>query len=165
MSELNQGDPVPDPTSNVLSLVEAAVKRLDDLRIETNRRVDEISRLRAEHARELSNAEAKRLDAIRAVDVGAVVVASERAAAQAAVLAKQVQESAETLRTLVATTATAVAQQLSQLSMQLTDRLALLEQSKYESKGAKGISSQVLMLIAALAGGVIVYLIQQALKG
>jgi hypothetical protein len=55
----------------------------------------------------LREAEAKRIDAIRAVDVGAVNRAAEVSAAQAATLATQVTVSAETLRNQVAAAASA----------------------------------------------------------
>lgn len=138
-----------DPTENVREMIDRAVSRMDDLRvlessridqkIESERvRVNEQLSLRAEYNVQLSIAEAKRIDAIRAVDVNAVSVANERATAQAAVLANQVAASAETLRALVAATAATQAQQLTQLTAQLTDRLTSLEKSQYESKGSSG---------------------------
>src|SRR5450631_1333317 len=136
-----------DPSHNVRSIVDLAVARLDDLHIAEarrinealeaeRRRVNELMQLRGEYAVQLNVAEAKRIDAIRAVDVNAVSVANERATAQAAVLANQVAASAETLRALVAATAATQAQQLSQLSAQFTDRLSSLEKAQYENKGA-----------------------------
>lgn len=154
-----------DPTTNVLLLVEAAVKRIDDLQKVEMERVGDQIRLHTEYTKQLAEAESKRIDAIRAVDVGAVAIASERAAAQAIVLANQVVTSAETLRSLVASTAATVASQLAALQTQLTERLALLEKSQYESKGRSGISAPLLMLMAALAGGIVVFLIQQGMRG
>ena len=95
--------------------------------------------LRAEYQEKLAIAEAKRIDAIRSVDVNAVAVASERATQSAQVLANQVAQSADALRTLVATTATTFAQQQQSLQTQITERLALLERSQYESKGKAGV--------------------------
>lgn len=136
------GTPVVDPTLNVQNIIEAAVRRLDDLRGESvlarDRAIENVKELMVVHAmytEKLQVAEAKRIDAIRAVDVNAVAVANERAAAQATVLASQLATSAETLRALVATTATQVAQQLQQLTTQLTDRLATLEKGAYEGVG------------------------------
>lgn len=147
------GTPVIDPTENVKNILEAAVKRLDDLRAEsiTTRdreiaHVKDLMALRGEYTEKLLNqqaenieklqiAEAKRIDAIRAVDVNAVSVASERAAAAANVLASQVTASAETLRALVATTAATQAQQSAQQVAQLSDRLAALEKSANEGIG------------------------------
>jgi hypothetical protein len=104
--------------------------------------------LRAEYQEKLAIAEAKRIDAIRSVDVAAVAVASERATQQASVLANQVAASADALRALVATTATTFAQQQQSLQTQITERLALLERSQYESKGKAGVTdpAQVEML-------------------
>jgi hypothetical protein len=39
----------------------------------------------------------------------------------------------------------------------------LLEKAQYETKGKSGVTSPLLMLIAALAGGIIVFLIQMAM--
>lgn len=44
-----------DPTANVLALVQASVKRLDDLREAETRRVNEQLDLRARHAREMAH--------------------------------------------------------------------------------------------------------------
>jgi len=151
----SEGNPIIDPTANVLQLVEAAnirqddlraadSRRLEELRVADTRRLDEIAELRATHIKELNAAEAKRIDAIRAVDVAAVATASERAAQQASVLANQVSTSAETLRTLVASTAAAQAQSQMQFSAQITERLALLEKSQYKGEGRSGISDPVM---------------------
>ena len=100
------------------------------------RRIDEKIRLQSDGHALLNVAEAKRIDAIRAVDVNAVSVANDKATAQAVVLASQVAASAETLRALVAATAATQAQQLATLTTQLTDRLSSLEKSQYENKGS-----------------------------
>lgn len=162
-----------DPTKNVLQLVNAAVKRLDDLgsaEREKNKEIialnKEILNLHVVYGEKLSVAESKRIDAIRAVDVGAVAIASERATQQATVLANQVAASAETLRTLVATTAGTVAAQLQSVSNQLADRIALLEKSQYETKGSgqgrkeggQDIKSWVVLAIM-IAGFVLTYFV------
>ncbi len=125
----------PDPTENVLKLVEAANIRQDDLREAETRRVNEQLVLRAYFDEKLREAEAKRIDAIRAVDVSAVAAASQRADNAASILATQVANTAETLRALVATTASANATTLSSITTTLTERLALLEKSQYEKAG------------------------------
>lgn len=151
----SHGGPVADPTANVLSLVEAAVKRLDDLRVAEMRRVDDLAALRESHSKELALAEAKRIDAIRAVDVNAVAVASERATQQASVLATQVTASADALRALVAQTATTMATASEKFSAQLTERLALIERAQYEGKGRQGVTDpqmeKLTELVAVLA--------------
>jgi transposase len=157
----------PDPTQNVKDIVQATIETIKDLRAtdlanfnalrgadhtlreamrdadrrlhdSEMKRIDEVSILRANHAAELAQAEAKRIDAIRAVDVNAVAIATERANAQAQVLANQVQSSAETLRSLVATTAQSQKQQYDQTTAQLSDRLTTLEQQQYKGLGSAG---------------------------
>lgn len=154
--------PTIDPTSNVRALVDEVVIRMDSLREADRRREDElreaerryaeaqlaaireINQLRADHNRELRVAESERINAIRAVDVNAVAIATERANAQAQVLANQVQSSAETLRSLVATTAANQKQQYDATTAQLSDRLTTLEQQQYKGQGSAGqISPQV----------------------
>jgi hypothetical protein len=156
--------PIIDPTENVKALSEAANKRQDDLReafeklvnarlegvaalakfsidatvSERNaeiRRLDSEARLRAEFNEKQQTAESKRIDAIRAVDVNAVAVASTRATDQASVLATQVSQSAEALRALVATTAATVATSQQQLANTLSARLTTLEQAGYQNQG------------------------------
>jgi len=89
-----------DPTENVRDLMAAAVQRLDDLRIAEAHRIDGLLHLRAEHvieiagirdhySRQLAEAESKRLDAIRAVDVNARAIDNERAATAQNLLASQ----------------------------------------------------------------------------
>lgn len=152
-----------DPTGNVKNLVESAVDRLNDLAMAETRRIDQLREaeskrvneqlaLRSEYSIQLNVAEAKRIDAIRAVDVAAVAVANERATAQAAVLANQVSASAETLRALVAATAATVAQQLQQISTQLSDRLSALEKSSYGTTGKSEGSTAMWGYVAAGAG-------------
>jgi hypothetical protein len=145
----------PDPTLNVIALSEAANRRQDDLRIAESRRLDELHgaesyrvnellSVRAEYDEKLRQAEAKRIDAIRAVDVNAVAVASQRASDQATVLATQVAQSAEALRALVATTAATVAQSQQQLANTLSARLTTLEQAQYEGAGKSKFSDPMM---------------------
>lgn len=102
------------------------------------KRVNDLMELRAFYAEKLEIAEAKRIDAIRAVDVNAVAIANQRATDQAAVLAAQVAASADTLRVLVSQTAAANKQQLDQITQQLSDRISTVERFQYEGKGLSG---------------------------
>ncbi len=157
-----------DPTKNVIALVEAnkaaaekslaeAVLRVDDLAKAEARRVNELSTLRDTYHDRLSIAESRRIDALRAGDITAVATASERATAQAVLLANQVAASAETLRALVASTATAVATQMASLQTALADRIAALEKAQYEFKGRSDLSNpqmaDVLLEMRRLRGG------------
>lgn len=172
------GDVTKDPTPNVQNIVKAAVDRLDDIRVSETRRleqalsyeilridqlrlaegkrIDEQMELRAHYENLLQVAEAKRIDAIHYADVNAVAVANERVTAQATVLANQVTLSADTLRTLVATTASAaaatastVASQLQQVLQTLNDRLVVVERANYEGKGEKSYSDPLLSRLTA----------------
>jgi hypothetical protein len=131
-----------------------STKRLDDKIDAVALRLQEQMSLRADYAIQLSVAETKRIDAIRAVDVQAVAVANERASAQALVLAAQVSSSAETLRTLVAATAQTVAQQLLAVSAGINDRISALEKSSYEgvgkSSGGKDTWGYIIAAVAIL---------------
>lgn len=141
-----------DPTENVKALVREVVIRIDALRESERRRSDdireadrrhitEIMALRASYGEKLEVAEAKRIDAIRAVDVGAVAIATQRAADQAAVLAAQVQASAETLRVQLQQTAAIFKQQLDEAMSRLSDRVSSVERFQYEGKGSAGSMS------------------------
>lgn len=130
------GNPVIDPTKNVLDLVAASERRMDDLAVAAEKlssvkheHARELIKLNALHSKELREAETKRLDAIRAVDVAA-----------ASVIANQVSTSAEALRSLVSTTATTLAAQTTSSFTQLSDRIAQLERTSYEGSGKAAIA-------------------------
>lgn len=96
----------------VKHLIDIHISKLDEIYKSEFKRVDERITRVTDHQKDLSIAEAKRIDAIRSVDVAAIETANNRATEQAKVLANQVAASAETLRTLVSGTATTVAAQL-----------------------------------------------------
>ena len=153
-----------DPTYNVRMLVESAAERVDELHRAETRRIDEQMVLHFDYIAQLREAETSRINAIRAVDVAAVAIASEKAAAQAVVLASQVSASAETLRNLVSAQALTVATQIQQVSQQMTDRIALLEKSQYENQGRSGISTPLLVMISTFVGGIIVFALETLFK-
>src|ERR1035437_7545045 len=90
------GNAVVDPTSNVLQLVAAAIQRQDDLRTSETRHIKEIVTLRAGYDEKLREAEAKRIDAVNAVNVTTSQQATKDAETRAATLAATVATSAET---------------------------------------------------------------------
>jgi TolA-binding protein len=162
------GGPVIDPTQNVLDLVQAAIQRQDDLRAMESRYSHEIANLRAEYDEKLRKAETARIDAIRAVDVGAVNRAAEVANERANTLAMQVQQSAETLRTQVAAAASASTTTLAQALDPLTAAIANLQKTQYELAGQRaqvvenkderrdsGMGARAWIAIALAAGGVL----------
>jgi hypothetical protein len=159
-----QGRPVIDPTRNVLGLVEAAVKRLDDLadlRSAYDRRLGE-QRLYYEDKmreldKELRKAESDRIDAIRAVDVGNVQRAAEVAGAQA-----------EALRTTVAATATAFDAKIVAVLDPIQKDIADLRRAQYEAQGqktqvvetqARGGSTGMWIGVAVAAGSLVLALV------
>jgi hypothetical protein len=128
------GAPVLDPSPNVLDWVEAAIKRQDDLRFAESEHIREIiairsanedkmraaqdahAHTRADYEEKLRDKESARIDAIRAVDVGAGNRAAEVGAQAAAALAAQLVATADASR---ASTAAAAAASVTSLSAAL----------------------------------------------
>lgn len=150
------GGPVIDPTQNVLDLVKAAIQRQDDLRAAESRHTREIAMLRAEYDEKLRKAETARIDAIRAVDVGAVNRAAEVSAQQATTLAVQVAQSAETLRTQVAAAATAATVALAAALEPIQKDIADLRRAQYEAQGVKSNVGETRLNLGAILGGLAV---------
>jgi cobalamin biosynthesis Mg chelatase CobN len=157
-----QGNPVVDPTQNVLNLVAAAIQRQDDLRAAESRHVREIAGLRAEYAMELRDAETQRINAIRQVDVEAVQRAAEVQATQATALAKQVTDAAEANRAAVAAAAAASSTALAAALEPIQKDIQELRKAQYEAAGVKAqttdttTSSRSNVLIGVAAAGVVV---------
>lgn len=126
-----------DPTANVIAILDAAVKRQDDLRASHSRHQDDIFKLQRFYDDKLRKAEAKRIDAIRAVDVAAVQRAAEVSAAQAQTLATQVAVSAEALRGQVAAAAAAQSAALAAALDPIQKDIAELRKAQYEAQGQK----------------------------
>jgi hypothetical protein len=91
-----------DPSKNVDALVEAAMRRQDDMRVMESAHVREMMLIRAGYDEKLRQAETNRIDAIRQVDVGAVQRAAEVQAAQQQALAAQVVATADAFRVSIA---------------------------------------------------------------
>lgn len=187
MTDNNYG-PIKDPSEAVRFLVAESVGSLEKVLTSEIRRLSEALQTHVSYTREMSANETKRVDALRAVDISAVAIASSKADAQALVLANQVATSAETLRVLVASTATAVAKELQTVSAQLTDRISLLERAqyenlgksassntllnrvseleeiRYENKGRQGLSVPLMMLLSGTGVGLLVWIIETILR-
>jgi hypothetical protein len=144
------GQPVADPTKNVLDLVHAAIKRQDDLRALAEKHVKETLELHQIYTEKLREAETNRIDAIRAVDVGAVNRAAEVSAQQATTLAAQVVISAETLRTQVAAAASASTVALSAALEPIQKDIQDLRKAQYEAQGGKTQTSDTRLVVALL---------------
>jgi len=133
----SEGRPVIDPTQNVLDLVQAAIQRQDDLRSMADTHAVYVAELRADYDRRLREAETARIDAIRAVDVGAVQRAAEVSITTASTLAAQVAASAETLRAQVAAAATATATNLATALEPMQRAIDDLRRAQYEQAGVR----------------------------
>jgi hypothetical protein len=141
-----------DPTRNVLDLVEAAIKRQDDLRSSEFAALRREMALRAEFDDKIRLAETARIDAIRAVDVGAVNRAAEVSAQQASTLAVQVATSAETLRTQVAAAATAATVALAAALEPIQKDIADLRRAQYEAQGVRTQTGDTRLNMGAVVG-------------
>jgi len=141
-----------DPTHGTRLLVDTAVANATLLFTSENKRLGDALETHIKYTRQLSQVETERINELRRVDVAAVFLANDRAAAQALVLATQVQASAETLRALVATTAGAQASQQQQVTTQLLERLTAVEKGQYESAGRSGTASSLLDRVSNLEG-------------
>lgn len=132
------GDDIIDPTKNVEKLVEAAIERQDDLREGDKAHVRELIKLRAEYDRELREAETKRIDAIRQVDVQAGIRSAEVQTTREATLAASVAESAAAMRVQVEAAAKAAAESLGKALEPIQKDIQDLRRVQYEGVGQKG---------------------------
>jgi hypothetical protein len=159
------GNEVIDPTANVLSLVDAAVTRIDDMadlraklsdeqvkRLEAEgRHLEEIAKLRAEYSKDTRHLEADRLDKIRSVDVANAAATAAQLLSAVTTLATTQQATAETLRNQVASTATAVANQTERVINPIIERLSLLERATAATSGkSEGLSQGAGILLGVI---------------
>ena len=143
----SKGGAVIDPTTNVLGLVESAVKRLDDMRgsnekyleAET-RHIREQAILRADYDKLLRENERARQEKVREVDVLGARTEADRAQAAIKALAESSAMTAETLRKTVETTALSQASQLDMKFAESNKRLAAVEQLLSEGRGKQTMS-------------------------
>ena len=155
----SKGQPVLDPTKNVLDLVDAAMRRQDDLRIAEFKRQDdlrvkdaehvrELLTVRAEFAAELRKLETDRLDAIRSVDQSQVQRAAEVQATQAGALASQVVATADAFRA-----------GLTAALEPIIKDIADLRKTQYEQAGQRAQVGETRLNLGAVLGGVSVLLV------
>ena len=155
-SQLDRMKPSKHYDNDMMLFADKAIKRVDDLRVAETIRVNDrfnterfwiLKLLDQQHNydEKLREAESKRIDAIRAVDVAAVSTANDKSAAQALVLANQVSSSSEVLRTLVANTATTVAKQLEDIVSQFNTRMGSVEKAQYENQGKSGVTDPIML--------------------
>ena len=150
----------PDPTKNVMDLVNASIKRIDDINIIQKKALEDLLTIQLKlmndkidmlsHVREqIAAAEKARLDAIRQTDIDSAKEERVRQTNQAQILAAQVTQSADVLRNLVATTADAtsksnsermndIAKRLLDNTAELSKRITDLERIQSATMGAQG---------------------------
>lgn len=151
--------PAIDPTKNVLDLVDASVRRLNDLLelqvkgFQELRETDsadiramvamqaahlkEVADLRATHQLEMEHKESQRIDANREVDMAANL--SDRAAAdvRANTLAATVANSAEAMRAQVAVAASAASDNLDRRLDPIQKSIEEIRRFQYEAQGGR----------------------------
>jgi N-acetylglutamate synthase/N-acetylornithine aminotransferase len=156
----------PDPTKNVLDLVNASIKRLDDIQILQFKRVeeriaDEIKRVEdlfdsnIAHAKEINVAEKGRIDAIRVMDAKAISVAADQAHDMAKTLAEQLSVKTEALRDYISTVQTNVIGQRTIIIDHLSERISILEQNQFKGQGRSEVSKSILAAVAVIVGSLI----------
>lgn len=139
--------PPKDPTENVYALVEADAKRHDDLRKierklvdEKILRVEQLIQIRSDHAKEMRDAETRRVDAVRQVDVLNQSIGGDRQLVAIQTLAATSNAQAEALRATVATTATSIAASTASAMATVNERLAALELSSAKGEGKQAVA-------------------------
>lgn len=132
----------PDPTKNVLDLVDAAVRRLDDIgSLRTQLATEQALYLRREmdlrekYELRLTQGEAQRINALRELDRLEVRTATDRHQLAVDTLAKATTAMAETLRTGTEGLARTLATQLESKTTVIEQRLGSLETSRAAGTG------------------------------
>lgn len=162
------GNPVIDPTENVIALTNAANRRQDDLRESAKeisdskiahlkeigdlreRYQENISKLREDHQAKISAAESGRIDSIRQVDREEVAKTAMAANTAIATLAKQTTDLATTLQRQVSDTATAAEARSSAQYNDTQKRLQAVELALSEGKGKQTVSDPQLVRLSDL---------------
>jgi len=144
-----------DPTKNVLDLVEAAVKRQDDLRSSFNEyfntkvlHIQEIVNLRAIHQKEIRELDTARLEKVREVDQLSYRTETERAQTAIRALAEAGAAATETLRKTMEERASLLATQQDVKFAESNKRISALELGQSEGKGKQAVSDPALEALA-----------------
>ena len=152
------------------SIIERLRERLAD---ERTRRLDDLRKMQAKHDSILAQKETARLDAIqlaetrrvdanRAADAAAVLLAVTRAELTASTLAEKVTDSAVTLASQVEQTKIAAAAGVDATTETLGGRIKPLEDARYEQAGRTGGRldvTKVLWAVVAFLTPIVLYLL------
>jgi hypothetical protein len=134
--------PVIDPTANVIALVEAGLKRQDDLRDLAAKHATELMVVRISYEDKLRVAESARINAIRDVDVQAAALASNVQSQVAATLASQTTTLADALRANVATVAQAAQGNLTAALAPMQKAIDDLRAVQYAQQGQQAAKTE-----------------------
>jgi len=137
----SSGGPVIDPTANVQALVEAGLKRQDDLRALEATHVREVMQLRSEFNNEIRHENNERLKAQRDVDQGQLVRAAETQLTTANTLAAQVATAAVTLRAQVDSSQTQSVAQFNAALDPISKRVEELSRVQFAQQGERAAQS------------------------
>lgn len=178
------GNTVVDPTANVLSLVEVANRRQDDLRVAEGRRLDELREMTDKCAHEIREtekqaqqrlteveakwrdardlAEARRIDSNMATQQQNARFETEKLSNTAATLAGQVASTAEAMRASSAVAAQQTADLIGVLRDSHDKRITELEQNRYQIGGrdiqrteGRQTNQWLMLFLVSLPGNII----------
>jgi len=166
-----QGNPVIDPTANVIALVQANKEAADALRAmhdryisaeieivrETVKWMEKISDVHQAHDREIHKMEQEKLAAFRASDESARLTEADRTLAAVQLVARTAETTAQDIRNVLTNTATTLAEQNAARDREYNNRIAALEKANYEGAG-KGTGAKNLWFIIAAVIAVLGFL-------
>ncbi len=150
-----------DPTNGYLfRFFEERDRRYAELALAESKRIDAVM-----------GAEARRVDALFLSAANLVGVASTRAENTAQTLAERVEATAKTAAISAEALAKALAEQtaataktavdaIAAVREELSNRIAPLEAARYVQAGRSGLSTPLIATMAALAGGVVLWIIE-----
>jgi hypothetical protein len=127
---------------------------------ERDRRYAELALAEAKRIDAIMLAEARRVDALLLAAANDVSLATSRAEHTASGLAERVEASAKALAAQVEATAKAAAIAVEATAKILADRIRPLEEARYVQAGRAGLSTPLLAAIAALAGGLLLWVFE-----
>lgn len=131
-----RGGQVVDPTKNVLDLVEAAIRRQDDLRLAEAKFQDALRGAEARFGAAMRDADARRLNELRDAETRRINELTSQKQIFDLELARVIRANVESSTLLLAT-------QVKEVKTDLSDRTAKLEQFRWESGGRTSATDPV----------------------
>ncbi len=157
------GNQTIDPTKNVLDLVLAAVKRLDDVSTAYMKRQDDLREAESRLQHAMREADTKRLSDLREVDTRRSGELREAETRRVNELAQQKQafdlELARINKSSLDSSALLLASAVKELKTDFSDRTAKLEQFANEQRGRSSAGSETWALIGVLVAIVVMLMV------